>query len=250
MSDFFIKNISKTFDGIQAVNNFSFEWEDHNIIGLIGPNGAGKTTLFNIITGFLPADSGVFNFNKRDMLKLPAHKIVHQGISRTFQDLRLLRQVTIFENLLLCRLNQVGENPLAAWLKGKTYWNNRKENLEKAESILEFIGLFEKRNDLAEALSYGQQKLLSLGCCLATETEYLLLDEPVSGVNPNMIEQILKLLQELSQQGKKILLIEHNIEAVRSICEWLIVMDEGKKIAEGIPKEVLKKEEIIEAYLD
>jgi ABC-type branched-subunit amino acid transport system ATPase component len=148
--------------------------------------------------------------------------------------LRLLRQIRVIENVLLCRLSQVGEEPLSAWIRGKKYMQNRKENIEKAESILEFIGLLDKRNDLAEALSYGQQKLLSLGCCLATEAEYLLLDEPVSGVNPAMIEKILGLLKELAGQGQKILLIEHNIEAVRSVCDGLIVMDDGRKIAEGM----------------
>ena len=250
MSEFEIKNICKTFDGIRAVNDFSFEWKDHKIVGLIGPNGAGKTTLFNIITGFLPADSGQFIFKDKDILRSPAHRIVYKGIARTFQNLRLLRQITVLENILFCRLNQVGESPISAWIKNKTYRVSQKQNREKAESILEFIGLADKRHDLAEALSYGQQKLLSLGCCLATEAEYLLMDEPVSGVNPAMIEKIMELLKSLAGQGRKILLIEHNIQAVREICERLIVMDEGKKIAEGKPDRVLKREEIIEAYLD
>jgi len=250
MSEFIIQNINKTFDGIHAVKNFSFEWKDHRIVGLIGPNGAGKTTLFNIITGFLPADSGQFIFKNEDILKLPAYKIVRKSIARTFQDLRLLRQVQVIENILMWQLNQIGESPFEAWIRGKKYRANNKRNREKAKSILQFIGLYEKRYDPAEALSYGQQKLLSLGCCLATEAEYLLLDEPVSGINPKMIGNILNLLQKLSEQGRKILLIEHNIEAVRSICDWLVVMDEGRKIADGLPDEVLKKEEIIEAYLD
>jgi ABC-type branched-subunit amino acid transport system ATPase component len=250
MSKFLIQNISKSFDGIQAVNSFSFEWKDYKIVGLIGPNGAGKTTLFNIITGFLPSNTGQFLFNSHNVLTLPPYKIVHCGIARTFQDLRLLRQVTVLENLLLNCQNQVGEDPISAWIKGQKYWDNKKENLKKVESILEIIGMKDKQNDLAEDLSYGQQKLLSLGCCLATGAEYLLLDEPVSGVNPQMIEKILELLKELVQDGHKILLIEHNIEAIRSICDWLLVMDDGEKIAEGIPEEVLKKEEIVEAYLD
>ena len=250
MTDFIIKTITKSFDGIQAVKNFSFEWQNQRILGLIGPNGAGKTTLFHILTGFLPADSGQFLFKGENLLKTPPHRIVHKGIARTFQDLRLLRQVRVIENVLLCRLNQIGEDPLSAWIRGKKYRQNHRENMEKAESILEFIGLLDKRNDLAEALSYGQQKLLSLGCCLATEAEYLLLDEPVSGVNPAMIGKILGLLKKLANQGRKILLIEHNIEAVRSVCDGLIVMDHGRKIAEGRPEEVLAKEEIVEAYLE
>jgi len=220
------------------------------IVGLIGPNGAGKTTLFNIITGFLPADSGSFICRNENILKMAPHRVVHVGIARTFQDLRLLRQVTVMENLLLCCLDQVGEGPISSWLRGARYRQNRQENLEKVKGILNFIGLYEKRHDLAEALSFGQQKLLSLGCCLATEADYLLLDEPVSGVNPVMIEKIMELLRELAGQGKRILLIEHNIEAVRSLCDWLIVMDHGRKIAEGVPQEVLGREEIVEAYLE
>ena len=181
---------------------------------------------------------------------MPTYKIVHAGLALTFQDLRLLRQITVIENVLLYRLNQVGEMLFSAWFRRKHYNKNQNVNREKAEEILRFIDLWEKRHDLAETLSYGQQKLLSLGCCLATEADYLLLDEPVSGINPQMTEKILGLLQKLSAQGKRIMLIEHNIEAVRSICDCLIVMDEGKKSAKGIPEEVLQREEIIEAYLD
>ena len=250
MNNFIIQSINKSFDGIKAVNNFSFEWKNHKIVGLIGPNGAGKTTLFNMITGFIPSDTGQFLFKSKNILNLPPHKIVSRGISRTFQDLRLLRQVQVMENVLLWRLKQAGENPFQAWVRGKKFNENRLQNIEETKSILNFVGLYNKRNDLAEALSYGQQKLLSLACALATEADYLLLDEPVAGVNPQMIDKILKLLQKLAAKGKYIMLIEHNIEAVRSVCDWLVVMDQGKNIAEGHPDEVLQKEEIIEAYLD
>jgi len=250
MNEFEIQNISRSFDGIQAVDGFSFRWQQYQIVGLIGPNGAGKTTLFNILTGFLRADSGKFYLNGKNVLGLPPYKILEKGIARTFQDLRLLRQIQVIENVLLWQQKSSGEEPLSAWLRGKKYWQGRQRNLKKAKEILEFIGLIEKANDLAEALSYGQQKLLSLGCVLASDAKYLFLDEPVSGVNPQMIEKIMRLLVELAKQGKRIFLIEHHIEAVREICDWLVVMDEGKKIAEGIPSEVLQREEIIEAYLD
>jgi len=247
---FSIRNISKAFDGVNAVNNFSFSWNDYKIVGLIGPNGAGKTTLFNILTGFIRADSGQFIFREKNLLNLPPNKIVHKGIVRTFQDLRLLRQIKVIENIMLYQQHQVGEDPLTAWIRGTKYQKNQNEKFANAKSILEFVGLWDKRNELAEALSYGQQKLLSLGCCLAAGGEYLILDEPFSGINPETINHIINMLQDLVKQGKKIFLIEHNIRAVRSICDWLVVMDEGKKIAEGIPDEVLRKEEIIEAYLD
>ncbi len=250
MANFRIRNISKAFDGVKAVKEFSFNWDGYQIVGLIGPNGAGKTTLFNILTGFLRADSGQFMFGRENLLNLLPNKIVQKGIVRTFQDLRLLRQIKVVENILLYQQNQVGEDPFTAWIRGKKYQKDQEEKIAKTESILKFIGLWDKRNELAEALSYGQQKLLSLGCCLATGAEYLLLDEPFSGINPEMIDRIIGMLQDLAEQNKKILLIEHNIQAVRSVCDWLVVMDEGRKIAEGIPDEILQKQEIIEAYLD
>ena len=250
MSEFEVQNISRAFAGIQAVDGFSFHWGEHRIVGLIGPNGAGKTTLFNILTGFLQADSGNFYLNGENILGLLPHRILKKGIARTFQDLRLLRQIRVIENVLLWQQKSTGEEPFSAWLRGKKYRRERQRNLKKAKEILEFVGLIEKANDLAEALSYGQQKLLSLGCVLASDAKYLFLDEPVSGMNPQMIEKILQLLVELAKQGKRIFLIEHHIDAVRTLCDWLVVMDEGKKIAEGIPSEVLQREEIIEAYLD
>ena len=250
MANFRIRNISKAFDGVKAVKEFSFNWDGYQIVGLIGPNGAGKTTLFNILTGFLRADSGQFMFGRENLLNLLPNKIVQKGIVRTFQDLRLLRQIKVVENILLYQQNQVGEDPFTASIRGKKYQKDQEEKIAKTESILKFIGLWDKRNELAEALSYGQQKLLSLGCCLATGAEYLLLDEPFSGINPEMIDRIIGMLQDLAEQNKKILLIEHNIQAVRSVCDWLVVMDEGRKIAEGIPDEILQKQEIIEAYLD
>ena len=141
------------------MESFSFELQKPNVVGLIGPNGAGKTTLFNILSGFLPTNSGSFRVNEKNILNLPAHQIVHSGLSQTFQDLRLLRQITVQENLLLCALDQLGEKPWSAWLRGRKYKQDQKKNLKKVKSILEFIGLLDKQNDLAEALSYGQQKL-------------------------------------------------------------------------------------------
>jgi ABC-type branched-subunit amino acid transport system ATPase component len=250
MSSFIIDKIYKSFNGIKAIDNFSFAWSNQNIVGLIGPNGAGKTTLFNILTGYLPMDKGGFLYMKEDLSNKSPHYIVRRGISRTFQELRLLRQIPVIENMLLFCQESANLSLYASILKKTAYKHNHKQNIIKIEAILDLVGLIDKRYDLASSLSYGQQKLLTIGCCLATDAKFLLLDEPLSGINPDMIEVIIKLLYELINKNKKLLIIEHNIGAVRTLCDWVIFMDEGKNIMEGAPEDVLNNDKIINAYID
>lgn len=244
-----IKNISKSFDGLKAINGFSCSIEKGNIIGLIGPNGAGKTTLFNIITGFLPNGAGEIIFNNKNISGMPSYKIVSFGVSRTFQDLRLINQMPVIENVLLGFQNQPGESLLNIYFKNKSSAAVEAENRKKAFELLGFAGIKEKANDLASNLSYGQQKLLSIICCLAADPQIILLDEPVSGVQPAMIDKIFSMLKVLKKQGKTIILIEHDIDFVSRISDKIIVMDEGKKIAEGLPEEIKNNHDILEAYL-
>jgi ABC-type branched-subunit amino acid transport system ATPase component len=176
------------------------------------------------------------------------HRIVGLGIARTFQDLRLIRQISVLDNVMLARPNQRGDKliwALLRWGVAEEEWRNRKAALQ----LLRFVGLEHKTHKLAGELSYGEQKLLTLACCLATEARILLLDEPVSGVHPDLIEKILKLLRELREQGKLVVFIEHNIAAVKEVADRVIVMDEGRIIADGPPAEVLERPEIIEAYV-
>jgi len=251
MSDLLtIKDVSFSYDGIAAVNRFSASIPAGSLVGLIGPNGAGKTTLFNLISSFIPLAEGDIRYNERSLKGWPPYKVAAAGIARTFQDLRLISRITVLENLLLANPRQPGEAFMGVLFRpGQNVLAERK-NRQQAEEILAFIGLEEKRNNLASDLSYGQQKLLTLGCGLATGANLLLLDEPVSGIHPDMIEKILALLQELKSRGKTILFIEHNIEAVSRVADTVIVMDEGQKIAEGPPALVLKQPEILEAYLE
>jgi len=242
-----IINITKSFNGLNAVNNLSFEWKDYSIVSLIGPNGAGKTTLFNIISGFISCFSGKIIFNGKNILNLTPDKIVHEGISRTHQDLRLLTQLTVMENVLLNQLNHIGENPIISCLRTKKFKNNQKEHIEKSLSILETIELIDKANDLSETLSYGQQKLLSIGCCIASDPILLLLDEPLSGLNYKMIDKVLSLLSDISSK-KKIFIIEHNIEAIEHISEIFLVMNAGSITAEG-PPDIIRKKDILEIFL-
>jgi len=245
-----VQKLEKSFDGIRALADFSCSLRQGEILGLIGPNGAGKTTLLNVISGFLAPESGRALFRGKTLLGLPPHKIATTGIARTFQKLRLIRQVSVLDNVLLSFRNQPGERLSNVFFR----WKNSKEqeaaNRKEAMSLLEEAGLTEKANEPAEDLSYGQQKLLSLVCCLAAKGDLLLLDEPVAGIAPEMIEKILGIIRNLPNKGKSVILIEHNLDAMMQVCDRVIFMDAGAKLSEGTPEEVRDDPRVIEAYID
>lgn len=241
------KQLKKVFDGTVAVDDVSFAIGEKTITAIIGPNGAGKTTLFNLITGFVAPDAGEISLQGNSLNGTPPYKIAQKGVSRTFQDLRLLRQLSVRDNLLLACPNQRGEAFWQALFSSQVREQSR--FIEVTLRLMEFLGLIPLMHEQAGNLSYGQQKLLTLACCLMTGAEILLLDEPVAGVHPDMASQILQHLLQLKEQGRTIVFIEHDIEAVRKIADKVIVMDEGKVIASGPKNEVLANSEIIEAYL-
>jgi len=245
-----IINVNKKFDGTLALDDFSLEIPRDSITGIIGPNGAGKTTLFNAITGFLPLDSGKIIYNGKNLSRMPSYKIARTGIVRTFQQLRLITRMTVLDNILLSFQNQAGEHLKNTFLFPGQIMKQERKNREKANELLAFMGIEEKAGDLIEDLSYVQQKMISLACCLASGADLLLLDEPVAGINPELIEKILKIIKKLQRAGKTFVLIEHNIEAVTQVCDRVIFMDEGKKIAEGNPESVRHDPAVIEAYLE
>ncbi|OGP57587.1 MAG: ABC transporter ATP-binding protein [Deltaproteobacteria bacterium RBG_13_61_14] len=244
------EGLTKRFDGIKALSEFSCAVKEGETIGLIGPNGAGKTTLFNVLTGFIPADGGAVHFQGKGITGKAPYRIARMGIARTFQILRLIKRLSVLENALLCFQDQPGERLGSIFFRSRQSAKQEAANREKAVALLKQYGLGDKLHDLADALSYGQQKLLSLVCCLAAGADLILLDEPVAGIAPEMIEKILEVIKGLPGQGKTVILIEHNMEAIGRVCDRVIFMDAGEKVCEGTMEEVKNDPRVIEAYLD
>jgi len=246
----YVDNLNKRFDGTVALDNFSLKVQAASITGIIGPNGAGKTTLFNVITGFLPPDSGSMQYNGQHLVGLPPYKIARHGIIRTFQQLRLITRLTVLDNILLAFQNQAGERLWNIFTFSRQIKLQENNNRKKAQELLDLLGIRDKENALVEDLSYGQQKMVSLLCCLAAGARLVLLDEPVAGVNPEIINIILEMIRKLPAQGVTVILIEHNMDAVMRVCDRLVFMDQGKKIVEGDPEMVRNDPAVIEAYLE
>lgn len=247
---FEIDNLNKHFNGIKALVGFSCSLEKGTILGLIGPNGAGKTTLFNVITGFVVLESGTVSLRSTDITGLSPHRLANFGIARTFQNLRLIRQLSVLDNVLLSFRDQPGERLANVFFRPKRSREHEAENRQEAIRLLEEAGIAEKAGDPADDLSYGQQKLLSIVCCLAAKAEVLLLDEPIAGIAPEMREKILAIIKALPEQGKSAIVIEHDMEAIRDVCGRVIFMDAGRKICEGTVDEVRNDPRVIEAYLE
>ena len=231
-----------------ALRDVNLCFPPSGITAIIGPNGAGKTTLLNVITGFIRADAGRCFLGSRLISQLPAYRIGQLGIARTFQDLRLIPQASVLDNVLLAPPHQQGEKLAFALLRIGVA-GQEERNRDNAVRILDSVGLKDKKSQLAGELSWGQQKLLTLACCLAAEASILLLDEPVAGVHPELVAQILSVLRRVRDDRRLIIFIEHDIATVRELADHLIVVEGGRVIAEGTPNEVLDRREIIDAYV-
>jgi ABC-type branched-subunit amino acid transport system ATPase component len=245
-----VSNLNKNFDGVVALKDFSFFMKEKEILGLIGPNGAGKTTFFNVLSGFIKPESGKIEFEGKDITNSDSHKIVSKGISRTFQDLRLIRQIPVIDNILISFNHSEGENIYNILFKQNSWKQVEEKDKKRALELLEYAGIKEKAYDLANDLSYGQQKLLSIICCLAADAKLLLLDEPIAGLNPEMRTKILNIISELPSKGKSAIIIEHDMDFVSDVCSRVIFMDMGEKISEGTSDKVRNDPKVIEAYLE
>ncbi|MFQ5997314.1 MAG: ABC transporter ATP-binding protein [Dehalococcoidales bacterium] len=244
------RSVSKWFGGVRAVDRCSLAVRRGTITGLIGPNGAGKTTLFNLISGIYRPDEGTIFFDSKRIDRVPSYAIFRTGIARTFQVTRDLASMTVLENLLLTPLGQRGE---AFWYTTLRPWavlRQERKLKEKALQILNWIHLDHLRDEPAGHLSAGQKKLLGLARMMMTSPRLVLLDEPGAGVNPTLLKQIVDTIQRMvAEQGVTIFLIEHDMDLVMGICNPIIVMDNGAKLAEGTPEEIRSNESVLSAYL-
>ncbi|MEI8344286.1 MAG: ABC transporter ATP-binding protein [Candidatus Moraniibacteriota bacterium] len=236
------KNLVKRFNGVHAVDRLSIEVEKGQITGIIGPNGSGKTTLINLLSGVLEMDSGEIIIDGTKIItRILPYQVSFYGITRTFQNVRLFEQMTVLDNILVVVTER---NVFSSLFEKHTEYHHK-----IAEEVLQKVGLWKKKNQLAVNLSYGQRKLLEIARTLAMKAEVYLFDEPFAGLFPEMKKIVSSIFQELKQENKTVVLIEHDIGLIRELCDHIFVMDEGKLLAEGKPESVLKKREVIEAYL-
>jgi len=246
--------LTRAYGGVVAVNKVDFSVESGLITGLIGPNGAGKTTLFNNMTGLDVPSSGKVFFNNKDITGYPAHKICRMGIARTFQNIRLFKDLSVVENVMIGRHFKTGRSETKGRfvnaLKSYVYLKREEQDIyEKADSWLDFfeMGLF--KNELARNLPYGKQRELEIARALATEPQLLFLDEPAAGMNPQETEHLMSIIRKIRDLGITVVLIEHDMKLVMNICDTITVLNYGQKLAEGTPREIKHNPSVIEAYL-
>jgi len=245
-----VEDVTKAFDGVRAVNRCNLSVRRGTITGLIGPNGAGKTTLFNLITGFLKPTGGRILFRGERIDGLPPHRIFHRGIVRTFQIPRELKTMTVLENLMLVPPDQAGEQIWNPWLFAFRVSRQERRIYEKALEVLEFVDLIHLRDDYAGNLSGGQKKLLELARTLMCDPEMILLDEPGAGVNRVLMRKLVENIETLRREvGITFFVIEHDMDLVTRLCNPVIVMSQGERLAEGSPEEIKQDERVLEAYL-
>ncbi len=240
--------LTKNFFGLTALDKVNLYVNKGEIVGLIGPNGSGKTTLFNCATGVLPVTGGRVKFRGEDITGLKTHEIALKGLSRTFQIIRIFPQMTVMENMLLSIQQHQGERILSSILRTPRVRRFEKEARERGLELLEFVNIAHLKDNLAANLSFGQHKLLEFIMALMPDPEIVLLDEPAAAVNPTMIKKMMDHIFQLNKEGYTFLIIEHNMDVVMELCNRVVVLNYGEKIAEGKPEEIKDNEDVIEAY--
>jgi branched-chain amino acid transport system ATP-binding protein len=238
------------FGGVKALDGVDFRIARGELVGIIGPNGSGKTTLFNVITGIYRPDSGSVSMEGEGIAGLPSHEIARKGIARTFQNIRLFRELTVAENVRIAHHPHVRYSPCDAVFRTKTFYREERRLREEVEGFLSIFSLQDRRGELAKNLPYGDQRKLEIARALASCPKLLLLDEPAAGMNPSEVAKLMEFILRIRERfSLTVLLIEHQMRLVMGICERLIVLDFGQVIARGIPSEIRKDPLVIEAYL-